>query len=219
MLIVLSFDKNEAYAEKNCVLALTLGGAIPDSARDTPTTRRPTHITPSSPSLKTGASGRDTSKCVFCCSLPPLNSHLSHLATSHRTLSNVFAFITDAIGYTNTNISISSCDDPTNTTDTIPDCSTRSYVWPSPCRTHPPSAQAVDRSSSRTAWTPAPIKFTARRKTASCVGPREGRMRCCRTAVVIPTVSAEMVRWTRKRETFESRIQRDSHRLCGAPLA
>src|SRR5260221_49234 len=59
MLIVLSFDKNEAYAENNCNLPLTLGGAVPDSARDTPTTRRPTRLTPSSPLLsQTGASGR-----------------------------------------------------------------------------------------------------------------------------------------------------------------
>jgi len=53
--IVLSFDKNESYAENNCILALLLGGAVPGSARDIPTTRHPTRITPS-PSLgQTGA--------------------------------------------------------------------------------------------------------------------------------------------------------------------
>jgi hypothetical protein len=29
MLIVLSFDKSEAYAKKNCILPLTLGGSVP----------------------------------------------------------------------------------------------------------------------------------------------------------------------------------------------
>ena len=149
------------------MLPLTFGGSVPDSARDSPTTRRPTRITLSSPSSsQTVTSGRDTNKCVFFCSLSPLNLHLSHLATNplerlcfrHRRM---------AIGHTNTNISISSCDDPTDATDTIPDRSTRRYAWPSPCRTHPPSAQAVDRSSSHngTAWTPAPPLRYCRRAT------------------------------------------------------
>jgi hypothetical protein len=65
-----------------------------------------THITPSPPSLlsQTGSSARIPTSASF--SAPLLRSiHISHI-------SNVFALITDAIGYTNTNISISSCDDP-----------------------------------------------------------------------------------------------------------
>ena len=171
MLIVLSFDKNEAYTEKTCMLPLTLGKSVPDRARDIPTTRRPTPITPSFPSLsQTGPSGSDANKRIFFCPPPPLNSHLSHLAASHITLSNVFAFVIDAIGYTN--ISISSCDDPIDTTDTIPDHSTRRDAWPSPCRTHPPSAQAVDRSSSRTAWTPAPPLRSHRLRSRRLQGER-----------------------------------------------
>jgi hypothetical protein len=95
----------------------------PDSVRDIPTTRRPTRITPPAPSLsQTGGSGGSlagipTSASYAAPFLPSLNLQL---ATSHRTLSNVFSFIADTISYTNTNIPISSCDDLVSTTGTWP---------------------------------------------------------------------------------------------------
>ena len=49
MIIILSFDKNESYAESNCVLVLLFGSAVPDSARDVPMTRRLTSITATPP--------------------------------------------------------------------------------------------------------------------------------------------------------------------------
>jgi acid phosphatase len=49
IIIVLSLDKNESYAENNFIVALLLGSAITDSAWEVPTTRHPTRIAPPSP--------------------------------------------------------------------------------------------------------------------------------------------------------------------------
>ena len=83
MLIVLSFDKNDLYTEKNCILALLLGGVVPDSARDIPMIRHPPRITSSSPSLsQTGGSSRSivrvpTSTSSAALFHPSFNSHLA----------------------------------------------------------------------------------------------------------------------------------------------
>jgi hypothetical protein len=42
-LVVLTFDENESYTENNCVLALLLGGAVPESARGTTDSTYYTH--------------------------------------------------------------------------------------------------------------------------------------------------------------------------------
>jgi Phosphoesterase family len=42
-LIVLTFDENESYTENNCVLALLLGGAVPNNARGTTDSTYYTH--------------------------------------------------------------------------------------------------------------------------------------------------------------------------------
>ena len=113
-------------------MALRLGSAIPDSARDIPTTRRPTRITPPAPSLsQTGGSGGSLAGIPTSASYAAHFLSLNlHLATSHRTLSKVFSFIADTIGYTNTSIPISSCGDLVSTTGTIPGLSTRHYAIP-----------------------------------------------------------------------------------------
>ena len=108
--------------------------------------------------------------------LPSLNPHL---ATSHRTLSNVFPFITGAIGYTNTNIYISGCDYPTTrlaqyvATQSgairVPHCEEqichrhRRWIGLRPIQTSLTAAVA-----------PVRVNFTASRKNPSWMGQRKG---------------------------------------------
>ena len=211
-LIVLSFDKNESYAENNCILALLLGGAVPNSARDILTTRHPTRITPS-PSL--GQTGAPVVLSYGCqqLRLPLLPSSPSQFTSCHvpqNPLSNVFSFITDAIGYPKTNISISSRDDPTNPTTRYTAVNPVLCVALTVQNTSVVGAGAelvFVASSLNTSFTagvaPAPVNLTAPRQTGSWVVPHEGRTRCRQTAVAgMATVIAGMVRWMQKSETF-----------------
>ena len=170
MLIFLSFDKNEAYTEKNCILPLSLVGSVPDSARDTPTTRRPTPISPSSPSLsQTGASARIPTSTSS--SAPFLPSILISRISLRPTLPSRTSLPSSPTQLVSRNEHLY-FQLPLHTHDTILDCSTRRYAWPSPCRTHPPLAQAVDRSSSHTTWTPAPPLRSHRLRSSPLQGER-----------------------------------------------
>jgi hypothetical protein len=83
-LVVLTFDENESYTENNCVLALLLGGAVPQSARGTTDSTYYTHyslLSTVEANWGLGSLGRgDTNKYVSR-SLP-LHSH-ARLTKSH----------------------------------------------------------------------------------------------------------------------------------------
>jgi hypothetical protein len=68
-LVLLTFDENEAYTENNCVLALLLGGAVPESARGTTDSTYYTHyslLSAVEANWGLGSLGRgDTNKYVF----------------------------------------------------------------------------------------------------------------------------------------------------------
>ncbi|KAI9431475.1 hypothetical protein H4582DRAFT_1238987 [Lactarius indigo] len=88
ILILLTFDEIETYTVNNRILAILLGGAVPESARGTVDSTCYTHYS----SLSTveanwglGSFGR---------------------GDTNKTLSNVYSFVANATNYTNLDISI-----------------------------------------------------------------------------------------------------------------
>ena len=182
-LIMLSFDENESYTENNCVLTLLLGGAVPESARGTNDSTYYTHYSTLSTveaNWGLGSLGRgDTNKYVSRCPLLPL-SRLTYRHVPHRTLSNVFSFVADVTGYTNTNVS--SSDNPTNATGTIPGPLNPVVYVPFTA----PNTSAVGagggpvfvasglNTSFTAAVAPAPVNLTAQNKSVPWLGARNG---------------------------------------------
>ncbi|KAI9510648.1 phosphoesterase family-domain-containing protein, partial [Russula earlei] len=99
-LVVLAFDENESYTENNCVLTLLLGDAVPQNLRGTTDSTYFTHYS--------------------LLSTVEANWGLGSLGRgdTNKTLSNVFSFVADATGYTNTDVSSNSI--LANATGTIP---------------------------------------------------------------------------------------------------
>ncbi|KAH9991860.1 phosphoesterase family-domain-containing protein [Russula vinacea] len=161
-LIVLTFDENESYTENNCVLALLLGGAVPNNARGTTDSTYYTHYS--------------------LLSTVEANWGLGSLGRgdTNKTLSNVFSFVAAATGYTNVNVS--SSDVLTNATGTIPGPLNPGLYVPFTA----PNTSAVGAgggpvfvaSGMNTSFTaavaPPPVNLTQQNKTVPWSGPRNG---------------------------------------------
>ncbi|KAI9462667.1 hypothetical protein F5148DRAFT_212367 [Russula earlei] len=159
-LVVLAFDENESYTENNCVLTLLLGDAVPQNLRGTTDSTYFTHYS--------------------LLSTVEANWGLGSLGRgdTNKTLSNVFSFVADATGYTNTDVSSNSM--LTNATGTIPGPLNPVLYVPFTA----PNTAAVGAGGGPvfigpgldTSFTadvaPPPVNLTAQNKTVPWLGPR-----------------------------------------------
>ncbi|KAH9960010.1 phosphoesterase family-domain-containing protein [Russula dissimulans] len=164
-LIVVSFDESETYTENNQILTLLLGGAIPQSARNTTDSTYYTHYS--------------------LLSTVQANWGLKSLGRgdTNKTLSNVYSFVAQATGYTNTNASGANIP-LTNATGTIPGALNANIYVPFTA----PDISAVGagggsvfiapglNTSFTTAVAPAPVNLTAQNKTVPWAGARNGSL-------------------------------------------
>ncbi|KAH9022423.1 hypothetical protein EDB85DRAFT_2186724 [Lactarius pseudohatsudake] len=166
-LILLTFDETETYTVNNRILAILLGGAVPESARGTVDSTYYTHY-----SVTLHRGGKLGSRVARPWRHEQLTSHPAGR-------SNVYSFVANATGYTN--LDIAPADIPlTNTTGIIPGPLNVQYYVPITA----PNTSAVSagggavfvasgvNTSFTAASAPAPVNLTAQGKTVPWLGPR-----------------------------------------------